>query len=102
MREYNRIDILEGIHINKTNASKECYICHYYYFFDKGFKYEPCVCNACHDLIQKAMNFNDVTIVSIKENDYRIHMEEIGIIICLKKINKEFIKIKKIIIKLKN
>ena len=31
------------------------------------------ICNACHDLMQKAMNFNDVAIVSIKGSDYRIH-----------------------------
>ena len=31
-----------------------------------------CNCNGCHDLMQKAMNFNDVAIVSIKGNDYRI------------------------------
>ena len=29
MLEYNRIDISEGVGINKTNASKECDICHY-------------------------------------------------------------------------
>ena len=27
----------------------------------------------CHDLMQKAMNFNDIAIVSNKGNDYRIH-----------------------------
>ena len=32
MLEYNRIDILEGIDVNKINASKECDICHYWYF----------------------------------------------------------------------
>ena len=42
-------------------------------FLDKNFNYEPYLCNGCHDLMQKAMNFNDVTIVSIKGNDYRIH-----------------------------
>ena len=42
-------------------------------FLDKDFKYEPFLCNDCHDLMQKAMNFNDVAIVPIKENDYRIH-----------------------------
>ena len=30
MLEYDRIDISEGIDINKTNASKECDICHYW------------------------------------------------------------------------
>ena len=34
MLEYNRIDIFEGIDVNKTSASKECDICHYWYFKD--------------------------------------------------------------------
>ena len=34
---------------------------------------EKYLCNGCHDLMQKAMNFNDVAILSIKGNDYRIH-----------------------------
>ena len=42
-------------------------------FLDKNFKYEPYLCNGCRDLMQKAMNFSDVAIVSIKGNDYRIH-----------------------------
>ena len=45
MLEYDRIDISEGIDIHKKNASKECDICHYWYFKDIGFKYEPCLCN---------------------------------------------------------
>ena len=72
MLEYDRIDISKGIDINKTSASEERDICHYWYFLGKDFKYEPYLCNGCHDLMQKAMNFNDVTIVSIKGNDYRI------------------------------
>ena len=73
MLEYDRIDISEGIDINKTNASKECDICHYWYFLDKGFKYEPNPCNGSHDLMQKDLNFNDVAIVSVKKINYRIH-----------------------------
>ena len=42
-------------------------------FKDIGFKYEPYLCNDCHSLMQKAMNFDDVAIVSIKESDYRMH-----------------------------
>ena len=37
MLQYGRIDISEGIHINKTNASEECNICHYCSFLDKNF-----------------------------------------------------------------
>ena len=73
MLEYNRIDISEGIDVNKTNASKECDICHYWYFKDIGFKYEPYLCNGCHDLTQKAMSFNDVAIIYVKGSAYRIH-----------------------------
>ena len=67
MLEYDRIDISEGIDVNKTNLSKECDICHYWYFKDIGFKYEKHLCNGCHVLIQKAMNFNNVAIVYLKE-----------------------------------
>ena len=40
---------------------------------DIGFKYEPYLCNCCHDLMQKAMSFNNIAIVYIKEGAYRIH-----------------------------
>ena len=35
MLEYDQIDISEGININKKNVSKECDICHYWYFLDE-------------------------------------------------------------------
>ena len=55
MLEYYRIDIAEGIDVNKTNLSKKCDICHYWYFKNIGFKYEKYLCNGCHDLMQKAI-----------------------------------------------
>ena len=61
------------IYFNKSDKSKECDICQYWYFLDKNFKYAPFLCNECHNLMRKAMNFNDVAIVSIKRSDYRIH-----------------------------
>ena len=73
MLEYDRIDSSERIDVNKTNASKECDICHYCYFKDIGFKYEPYLCNSFHELLQKAMSFNDVAIVYVKGSAYRIH-----------------------------
>ena len=72
MLEYDRTDISEGIDVNKTNASKECDICHYWYFKDIGFKYEPYLCNDCHDLTKKAMSFNDVSFIFVKRSAYRI------------------------------
>ena len=73
MLEYDRIDISEEIDIGKTNKSRKYDIFHSWYFLDKNFNYEKYLCNGCHDLMQKTMNFNDVAIVSIKGNDYRIH-----------------------------
>ena len=46
---------------------KKCDICHHCYFLDKGFKYEPYLCNGYHDLMQKTLNFNDVPIFLLKE-----------------------------------
>ena len=73
MLEYDRIDISEKIDVNKTSLSKECDICHYWYFKDVGFKYENYLCNGCYDLMQKAMSFNNVAIVYVKGNAYIIH-----------------------------
>ena len=73
MLEYDRIDISEWIDVNKTNLSNECDICHYWYFKDIGFKYEKYFCNGCHDLMQKAMSFDNVAILYIKGSAYRIH-----------------------------
>ena len=73
MLKYNRIDISEGIDVNTTNASKEYDLCHYWDLLNRGFKYEPYLCNGCHDIMQKAVNFNNVAIASVKGCDYRIH-----------------------------
>ena len=69
MLEYDRNDISEGVDVNKTNASKEYDVCHYWYFKDVGFKYEPYLSNGCHGLIQKPINFNNIAIVSVKKDD---------------------------------
>ena len=48
MLEYDRIDVSEGIDVNKTNASKEFDIFDYWYFKDISFKYEQYLRNGCH------------------------------------------------------
>ena len=73
MLEYDRIDISEEVDTWKTNASKECKICYYRYFKDINFRYEPHLCNVCHGLMQKVVNFKDVAIVYVKGSAYRIH-----------------------------
>ena len=49
MLKYDRINISEGFDISKTGASKECTVCHHWYFKDIGYTFEPHVCNGCHD-----------------------------------------------------
>ena len=42
MLEYDRINISEGIDINKCEeTSRECSLYKFYYFLDKNFKYGP-------------------------------------------------------------
>ena len=60
----------EEIDVNKTS---EYIIYHYWYFLDINFSFQPKVYDSCHNLMQKAISFNDIIISSVKENDYRIH-----------------------------
>ena len=49
MLYFDRIEVSEGINVNKTSKSKESNIFHYWYFLCKGFKFQPYVCNRCHE-----------------------------------------------------
>ena len=64
--QYNKIDVSEGIDVNKTSASKVCEFCHYWLFEDIGFKFEEHVCHKCHDLLTMAHSLKDTAIVSAK------------------------------------
>ena len=64
MLQYEKIDVSEGIDVNKTSASKECELCHYWFFKDIGFKFEEHVCNGCHDLLTMAYTFENIAISS--------------------------------------
>ena len=39
MVEHDRIDVSEGIDINKRSESKEYMLCYYWYFKDIGYKF---------------------------------------------------------------
>ena len=67
MLEYDGVNISEGIDVNKTSASKECDICHYWYFKDIGYLFVMVAM-----IKWEAMNFNDVAIVYVKGSAYRI------------------------------
>ena len=70
MLYYERINISEGVDVNKTSASKECDICHYWYFLNYSFKFQPNVYNRCHDLFRMSINLSDIAILNIKGSDY--------------------------------
>ena len=69
--QYEKIDVSEGIDIKKTSASKECMLCHYWYFKDVGFEFEPLVCNKCHDILMTAYDLKDIAILNVKGVDFR-------------------------------
>ena len=73
MIQYERIDISKEIDFNKAN-SLECMICHYWYFKDTGFKYQPYVCNGCHDFSMFVQNLSDFLTLKIKNVDYRYYL----------------------------
>ena len=50
MLQYEKIDVSEGIDVNKISASKVCELCHYCFLKDIGFKFEEDICNKYHDL----------------------------------------------------
>ena len=73
MLEYGRIDFSEEIDVDKTNASKECKVCHYWYFLDKNFSYGPHLRDGCYNIMQKSMDFRNIAIICVEGSAYRIH-----------------------------
>ena len=64
MLHQDRNDISEGIDVNKTNASKECDVCHYRYFLNYSFQFQPNVCKCLNDLLM-FVNFSDIAILNV-------------------------------------
>ena len=73
MLKKDRIDNSEGIDVNKTNESKECKFCHYWYFLNKIFSYGPYTSDGCYDIAQRSTDFKNIAIVHIKKDTYRIY-----------------------------
>ena len=70
MLYYDRIDLSKEIDSSKASASKECNICHYCHFLGKGFKFQPNVCNRCHDVLMMSTSLSDIAILKISGADY--------------------------------
>ena len=70
MLYFDRTDVFEGIDVNKTSESKQCNVCQYWYLLNKGFKFQPKICNRCHNLLMMSMNLRDIAILNFKDSDY--------------------------------
>ena len=55
MLYYDRTEVSNKIDVNKASASKEYDVCHYWYFLNISFKFQPNVCNRCHDLLMVSL-----------------------------------------------
>ena len=71
MLYYDKIDVSEGIGVNKRIASKKCNISHYCYFLNYSFKFKPNFCNRCHDLLMISIYLSHIATWNIKGSDYR-------------------------------
>ena len=78
MLEFDKINISEGIDVNKTNESKKCMLCRYWYFLNKNFSYGPFLCDGCYNIMQKSINFENIDVVHIKKSAYRIYFLDIS------------------------
>ena len=67
---YIKSNVSEGIDVNKSNKSKECMICHYWYISDENYKYEPQICNGCQDISIMAYELENIAIRNFKCIDY--------------------------------
>ena len=64
MLQYEKIDMSEGIDVNKTSTN-------YWFFKDVGFKFEDHICNGCHDLLTIAYSLKNMAILSAKGTTFR-------------------------------
>ena len=68
---FDRIEVSEEIDVNKRSRSYKYDICHYWYFLNYSFKFQPNVCNRRHDLLMMSINVSNIAILNIKGSDYR-------------------------------
>ena len=68
MLKYDRIDLFEGIDVNKNILTrKKCY------FINKNFNYQKYVCNGCHDMSTKAISMHNLCIGYNNSNAYKFN-----------------------------
>ena len=76
MLEYDRIEDSQGIDVKQLGGekSKECSLCHFWYFIDKNFNYQSYLCDDCHDMSMKVMSMKDLAIIYSDGKAYRVNL----------------------------
>ena len=69
MLYYDIINISERTDATKSNKSRECMIC-YYWFFNHRFKLQDHVCINCRDLTMLCLNISHNAIITVINVDY--------------------------------
>ena len=73
MLEYDKINISQGIDINKCKeTSRECSLCKFYYFLDINFRYGPYLCDGCYNISIKVVSTQNLIINNHNGNYYRV------------------------------
>ena len=70
MTYYDRLYVSKDTDVNKTSESKECNICHYWYFLSKGFKFQQSVYNGWYDVLMMSMSLSNIAALNNKIADY--------------------------------
>ena len=75
MLKYDKIDITEGIDLDKTNKSR---VFMYWYYLNKNFSYGPCTCDGCYNIVQMSADFKNIAIIHVKKSAYRAYFKDIS------------------------
>ena len=72
--ESEGIDTVEGANVVRTNveSSKQCDICHFYFFKNRNFTYQPRVCYECHGAALRAQSIADIKIITTMKGTFRV------------------------------
>ena len=87
MLRYHKINVSEGLDVNKTSESEEYELCYYWFLKDIGFKFEKHVCNKCHDLLTMAHSLKNIATLRAKGNTFRCLLRGISKNEGLKRLN---------------
>ena len=74
MLEYDRMDLSEGIDVNKCeDTSRKCSLCQYFYFVFKNFNYQRHICDGCYDISTKSISMQNIAIIYHDGHAHRVN-----------------------------